>query len=722
MLKSLWYRSVFCLFIFFPVLADCQAKFNIGQLHEPLKYGPAIAVTLNTIEIPEYKCAKSGNNCIYLKSGLRTSKIENCNEWAVIKDTVVPYQIDVVYSKYPIRNGEYKEIYPLLFDRLDHLFLMDPSLNNLGLKWNKVLQTNCINDDQVNTLFHGIVIWFHPKKKQQTVKKTLAKEPIIASAAEIKTSSSLKTAPADQNSLKDVELSITNIKNSESFPDSLKKILEKRPVHEQLELMKVFLKDKIAKEPEISLSHSTYEELRKYNKEIDNFLINYGGNEDVVAKVFDRHSEWKNILVVNDWTGSMYGYGAQVLRWHLLNFKKSGIKSLTLFNDGDDKNTIDKIIGETGGIYSEKADNILKLIDLFNLIMLNGGGGDGPENDIEAVLSAMDKYPDYSEVVLIADNNSCVRDIELADRIDKPVKIILCGYDPRSGINPDFVYLAKITQGGLYTFDEDIENIEAAIGERGAILNFSDKRFKLKSLRCLGAERSENSGILYTDYKKANQEKLNVRRLDLKNQNMLEIPKGIFRMKNIYYLNLNNNQIKEFPSKINQLKYLKTLNLSNNNIADIPDEIIEIHYLESLNISHNKLSTLPAAVLNMKFLITLNFSYNNISSVYKDNSLRKLEYLNLSNNEIREIPKSFGLMKKLKVLDLSDNKIQIIPAEITNLNKLEELKLENNQLTCMPKQISKLNKLKLLKLNGNKLSEDEKNNIRIALPGTQIIF
>jgi hypothetical protein len=722
MLKSFLFRSVCCCFLFFPVIADCQVKFIIAQLHEPLRYGAAIANSLNTIEIPEYRCAETKNNCIYLKTGLRASKIYSCDEWTGIKDTVVPYQIDVVYSKYPLHNGEYNEIYPLLLDRLDHLFLMDPSLNNLHLKWNKVLQTHCISDDQVNTLFHGIVIWFHPKKKQPPSKKTLAKEPITTSATQAKTSNALITIPTDQTSFKDVELSITNIKNSESFPDSIKKILEKRPVDEQLEMMKVFLKDKIAKEPEISLAHSTHEELKKYNKEIDDFLINYGGNEDVVAKVFDRHPEWKNILVVNDWTGSMYGYGAQVLRWHLVNFKKSGIRSLTLFNDGDDKNTIDKIIGETGGIYSEKADNILKLVDLFNLIMLNGGGGDGPENDIEAILEAMDKYSDYSEIVLIADNNSCVRDIELADKIDKPIKIILCGYEPRTGINPDFVYLAKITHGGLYTVNEDIENIETVIGEKGTLISFSDKRFKLKSLRCLGAERSGSLGELYTDFKKANQEKLNVRRLDLKNQNILEIPKGIFRMKNIYYLNLNNNQIKELPSKINQLKYLKTLSISNNKIANIPNEINEIHYLESLNISHNELSTLPAVVMNMKFLITLNLSDNHINSIYTDNSLRKLEYLNISNNEIKEIPKSFGLMKKLKVLDMSNNRIQIIPVEITNLNKLEELKLENNQLTCLPKQMGKLNKLKILKLKGNKLSEVEKNNIRIALPETQIIF
>jgi signal peptidase I len=723
MIKSIMLKSAFCfLILLFPIVVSSQVKFDIAQLGEPSKNGPSIAAQLNTTEIFEYKYNPVNKNCIFLRTGFRSSKIVNIKDWVLIKDTIEPYQIDIVYSKYPLRKGEYPEIYSLLCNRLINLFVMDPQLNAAGIKWNKVLQTNCISDEQVSTLFHGIVIWYHAKKKVKPALKPVIKEPVTEVETKNKTVPASKKVPEEQTTLKDIEYSINTIKNSISFPDSIKTVLGKQPVDKQLEAIKIYLESKIAREPDITLSRSTNEELKKYNKAVDYFLLNYGGTEDVVANVFYRHTDWKNILVINDWTGSMYGYGAQVLRWHLQNFKKSGIQSITLFNDGDDKSTINKTIGETGGIYSEKADNIIKIVDLFNLIMLKGGGGDGPENDIEAILAAMDKYTDYTEIVLIADNNSCVRDIELADRIEKPVKIILCGYDPKTGINPDYVYLAKITDGGIYTIDNDIENIETAIGEKGEIVKFMDKRFKLRSIRCMGATVVKSESELYTDYKIASQEKLNVRRLDLNKQNIVEIPKGIYRMKNLNYLNLNNNGLEEISPKINQLKNLKTLNISNNRIAEIPDEIGEIYYLESINISHNKLSVLPVAVLNMKFLITLNLSYNAISTLYKDNSLRKLECLNLSDNAISEIPKSFGLIKKLKTLDLSDNQIKVIPPEIMNLNKLEELKLENNQLTCLPAQIGKLNKLKLLKLKGNKFSEDEKKRIRNALPGTQIIF
>jgi hypothetical protein len=723
MIKSVWLKYIICFFLLLPAVVNSQVKFDVILLHDPVKNGPAIASALNTIEVPEYVYNKADRNCLYLTTGLRSSKIENVKDWIDIKDSIEPYRIDIVYSKYPIRNGEYIEIYPLLCNRLINLFLMDSKLNNTNLKWNKVMQTNCTTDEQVSKLFHGIVIWYHKQKKVLPISKVIKKQPV----SDVKPEKNIikpqeKINPTDQTSLQDIEYSIKSIQNSTVFPDSVKKAIERHPMEEQLEIIKKYLENKIAKEPEIILSHSSNEELINYKKEVDYFLMNYGGTEDVVAKVLDRHSEWKNILAVNDWTGSMYGYGAQVLRWHLVNFNKSGIKSLTLFNDGDDKSTNNKIIGETGGIYSEKADNILKLLDLFNLIMLKGGGGDGPENDIEAILEAMNNFTDYSEIVLIADNNSCVRDIELADRIDKPVKVILCGYDPRIGINPDYVYLATITNGGIYTIDEDIENIVTATDEKGKLVKFADKRFKLRSLRCLNAAGLESPGELYTDYKKANQEKLIVQRLDLSKQNLIEIPKGIYKMKNIAYLNLNNNQITEISSKIDQLKYLRTLNLANNRIENIPDEITEIRYIENVNFSHNKLIKLPSSILNLKVLITLNLSYNNINTIFKDNTLWKIENLNLSNNNIIEIPKSFGLMKKLKFLDLSDNKLEVIPPEIMNLNRLEELKLDNNLLTSLPKQINKLSKLKILKLKGNNLSEEERNRIRKALPKTMIIF
>ena len=90
---------------------------------------------------------------------------------------------------------------------------------------------------------------------------------------------------------------------------------------------------------------------------------------------------------------------------------------------------------------------INKVIDLYQLVMMKGGGGDGPENDLEAIIKGIKEFPEHGEVILIADNNSCVRDMDLLKYIDVPVRVILCGYTNAGGVNPHYVKIAHETGG-----------------------------------------------------------------------------------------------------------------------------------------------------------------------------------------------------------------------------------------------------------------------------------
>lgn len=185
--------------------------------------------------------------------------------------------------------------------------------------------------------------------------------------------------------------------------------------------------------------------------------------DSVVYDVFDRHPEWKNMLVVNDWTGSMYQYGAQAVLWHRLNLIKNGekasIKNFVFFNDGNMLPDDEKEIGHTGGIYHTKGESIKKLAHTMRSVMLSGFGGDKPENDLEAVLYGIEKCPDFSELVLIADNSSAIRDMELLEQLNTPIKIILCGVEEGEAIHPDYLKIAQSTNGSIHTVAEDIMNM-----------------------------------------------------------------------------------------------------------------------------------------------------------------------------------------------------------------------------------------------------------------------
>lgn len=203
-------------------------------------------------------------------------------------------------------------------------------------------------------------------------------------------------------------------------------------------------------------------DLSKYSLKVKNFIRSQGGiGDSLVFSTFANHPEWKKALVVMDWTGSMYRYGAQAILWHSLNFKTSGIQNFVFFNDGDGMPDEQKEIGKTGGIYYAQANNIDRLIKTFYLVGKRGKGGDEEENDVEALIKGMNRFEDFDELILIADNNSCMRDFRLIANIGVKVNVIVCG--TKYGINPQYVNLAYLTGGSIHTIEEEIKHLSTKI-------------------------------------------------------------------------------------------------------------------------------------------------------------------------------------------------------------------------------------------------------------------
>jgi len=219
---------------------------------------------------------------------------------------------------------------------------------------------------------------------------------------------------------------------------------------------------------------STY--FKKNTLKVQNFIRSQGGiGDSLVYKVFERHQEWKNALVIMDWTGSMYQYGAQAVLWHTKNFNNSGIKNFVFFNDGDKTPDNKKVIGKTGGVYFAQAKNINRLTNTFYLVSKRGKGGDDPENDVEAIIRGINRFENFDELILIADNNSCMRDFQLIANLDVKVNIIVCG--ARYGINPQYINLAYLTGGTIHTIEEDIAHLNSMVKNKE--LSVSKTKYEL---------------------------------------------------------------------------------------------------------------------------------------------------------------------------------------------------------------------------------------------------
>ena len=229
----------------------------------------------------------------------------------------------------------------------------------------------------------------------------------------------------------------------------------------------------------ITYSHSSiYSNAKEQKKHFKNIIQGKALITDsTVLKVFERN-KWNDMLIVADMTSSMYPYIGELLLWYHLNIKKQNKSAFVFFNDGDLKPDSIKILGKTGGIYHTNVNNIDVVLNKIYETMKNGiGGSDIPENDIEAILFGIKKYHRKKNIVLIADNRARMRDYRLMKKLNKPIKIILCGVKEK--INPEYLDLAYKTNGTIHTIEKDI--LDLIKYKEGETIKIGKETFLIKN-------------------------------------------------------------------------------------------------------------------------------------------------------------------------------------------------------------------------------------------------
>jgi hypothetical protein len=197
--------------------------------------------------------------------------------------------------------------------------------------------------------------------------------------------------------------------------------------------------------------------------------------DSLVYKIMDRNKEWKDMVIVGDLTGSMSPYAGQLLVWYQLKHKERSVKSFIFFNDGDLKPDYKKEIGKTGGIYSVKAGSIDEVLNKATQTIMNGSGGDIPENNLEALLYAQKRNPDCESLIMVADNYATPRDMILLDSITKPVNVIVCGV--LDTINIAYLNIAYRTGGSIHTMEKDLKDLIKL--NEGEIIEINKVRYKI---------------------------------------------------------------------------------------------------------------------------------------------------------------------------------------------------------------------------------------------------
>ncbi|CAF0705124.1 unnamed protein product [Brachionus calyciflorus] len=163
----------------------------------------------------------------------------------------------------------------------------------------------------------------------------------------------------------------------------------------------------------------------------------------------------------------------------------------------------------------------------------------------------------------------------------------------------------------------------------------------------------------------------NLKTLDLKNTKINNLPEN--NLKNLHELYLDYNYFEQFTDlalKPIGLK-LTVLTISRNLLKEIPNELLNLSNLEVLDLSYNQISNLPSR-FGLYKLKELYLNNNCLKTIIGSvSALKNLEKLNLEYNQITDLADLFYELKNLNYLDLSYNKLTRISPKINNLQLLQ---------------------------------------------------
>lgn len=164
--------------------------------------------------------------------------------------------------------------------------------------------------------------------------------------------------------------------------------------------------------------------------------------------------------------------------------------------------------------------------------------------------------------------------------------------------------------------------------------------------------------------------------INLRNLKIKELPKSITKLTKIQYVDLSFNEFTEIPNILYQLPNLKTINLSHNNLVYI--RLNKNTSFNHLNFSHNTISHVQG-ISYLKKLNYLNLNQNNLIYFPYFNSTQKMDTILLANNLISgEIDVKSGLIQSIGHLDLSNNRFENFEEILKIASSCQSLNISDN--------------------------------------------
>lgn len=221
-----------------------------------------------------------------------------------------------------------------------------------------------------------------------------------------------------------------------------------------------------------------------------------------------------------------------------------------------------------------------------------------------------------------------------------------------------------------------------------------------------------------------------LRTLVIKNSWMESLPDGVTVIVGLTELDLTGNRIRTLPANFGRLQSLQTLSLRDNRLGDLPPAMRELASLRELdlhgnffddgegvhapaglrvlNLSRNELFDLPTCVRGMTGLTTLACEVCSLHELPDwIGELTTLTGLSARDNSLRSLPNSLFTLPHLRTLDLGGNQISQLGEQVGGLQELVRLDMFNLPLTELPAALLRLPKLARVNCGGCRLTMND---------------
>lgn len=171
-----------------------------------------------------------------------------------------------------------------------------------------------------------------------------------------------------------------------------------------------------------------------------------------------------------------------------------------------------------------------------------------------------------------------------------------------------------------------------------------------------------------------------------------------------------------FPIELFELAdTLEILDLSYNQLSHLPNNFGDFKKLKIAFFSDNNFTEFPEVLSQCPNLTMISFKSNQINHISEQAFPEHLQWLILTNNHLKYLPKSIGKCSRLQKVALAGNQLKELPIEMANCKNLELLRVSANQFSQFPEWLLSLPRLSWLAFSGNPFCKKIKLNDELPL-------